>query len=174
MLWLRIALTVAGAAPLACVLWYRPPLPYWLIGAGLSMSWLGDLAMYMSGGAWDVTYLWLPVQFGLVLMGLARTMRDRAIILFCVPALGIFSAYLSGPRPDMALTLIGSLAVLYLAEGRATLALYVYFGLGTVLYFLMAARAGTPEILLPWAAYQACRVIAYAAFGRAVYQAARS
>jgi hypothetical protein len=174
MTWIAVALTVAGAIPLAFVLWVRPPVPYWLLGAGLSASWVGDLMMYRSGGAWDVAYLWLPLQFGLVLMGLARTMRDRAIILFCVPALGIFSAYLSGPRPDMALTLIGSLAVLYLAEGRATLALYVYFGLGTVLYFLMAARAGTPEILLPWAAYQACRVIAYAAFGRAVYQAARS
>jgi hypothetical protein len=149
-------------------------LPYWLIGAGLSVSWIGDLLGYWSRGAWDLAYLWLPLQFGLVLMGLARSANDRVAVAFGVPALAVLSYGLSSPRPDVALTLIGSLAVLYLADGRAALPLYLYFGLGTVLYFLMASRAGTPEILGPWAAYHTCRVIAYAAFAHATYRAARS
>lgn len=171
MVWLAAALTVAGTVPLAAVVLWRPAAPYWFVACGLSVSWIGDLLMRAGGWTWEYSYLWLPVQIGLVLWGLARTMTERTVIAFGVPGLAIMGATMTSPQPDVAVTLVGSVAILHLADGRLALPLYIYFGAGTVFYFLMAARAGTVDILPAWIGYQACRVACYSTFARSVYVA---
>lgn len=153
----------SGLIPLGAVMLWRPPVPYWLIACGFGMSWVGDTIMLETGGSWAYGYVWLPIQIGLILLALAATWAMRAAVTVGVALLTVLSV--AHARPDIVLTVVGSVWILWQAHGRVTPSLYVYFGLGTVLYLLML---GADNILPAWYGYQASRLVAYGAFCWAV------
>jgi hypothetical protein len=48
--------------------WQRTPFAYRLVGLAFGMSWVGDSAARLLGGAWSASYWWLPIQFALVMV----------------------------------------------------------------------------------------------------------
>lgn len=152
-----------GLLPLLAALIYRPPKPYWILSAAFGVSWLGD---WMSGimGVELAVYLWLPIQIGMVLWALVATTTGRRLILVGVPLLTLASAMYTAPSPELVLTVIGSVAILHLADGPVAIPLYLYFGLGTVAYLLMIRQARDGDPTEAWYLYQACRLAAYVAF----------
>ena len=169
MTWLASLLTVAPLVPMAACYLRPTPTRYRIVACGFAWSWVGDVLMMESGGLWTMGHLWVPLQIGTVLLGLSVTRRQRWAILLGIPALAVVSA-VTGPPQEAMVTLAGSALVLYAARGRMAVSLYLYFGAGSVAYFVMASRAGSPEILIPWLVYQSLRLVAYGAFVFAVWR----
>lgn len=149
--------------PLCGAMVWRPKKPYWLLAVAFGVSWIGDW-MWKTWGMEDAVYLWLPVQVGLVLWALVPSRGGRRVIIVAVPAVGLFSAAYSAPNPEFVMTVLAAVAILHLSIGRAWIPLYLYFGLGTVSYFLMMIQATTGNGAEGWYMYQGCRLAAYVAF----------
>jgi hypothetical protein len=133
----------------------------WLLACAWLVSWFGSSLQHFAGGLWWPSYVWLPVQLGLVLA--AFKPERLPLIAGALAALAVVSALLTAPGPDVLLTLVGSVGVLVLARGRYVLPVFLYFGVGSVFYLLMIQRVGdgfTPM----WLAYQGSRAAAYVAF----------
>lgn len=157
---------------LVMILWGRDaPWSYWILAAAFAVSWVGDSMAWWVGGSWEVTYLWLPVQFAVVVWALRPDQVRRWAYGFV--GLALYS-YTLGP-PDVVLSMAGSAAVCWLATGhKLRVPVWIYFGIGTALYFNMAlgiADAGSFHDR--WLAYQAARLAAFVAFGIVVYRRRR-
>ena len=142
----------------------RLPYGYWLVALAFFVSWFADSVMYFTGGEWQATYFWLPVQLWLVLLALIRAPVHRLLSAIALLLLASVSLALSWPGPDYLITVAGSVAILYLARGWLAFPLYIYFGAGTVAYLIMVPHAGSASILTPWLWYQGCRLFAFIAF----------
>lgn len=140
------------------------PRAYWLVAAAFACSWVGDTLSHR-WDMWDVTYWWLPVQIGLVLLAMTFTLRRRALVVFGVPMVALAASHLTVNGADVVLTVTGSGAILSLADGPLWQPLALYFGVGSVAYLLMVA-----EVFPAWYPYQACRLLAFASFGRLVWR----
>jgi hypothetical protein len=127
------------------------------------MSWVGDSIAWAFDGSWEGTYLWLPFQFWLIFLAFMEAPANRVFSLGAVVLLALTSWSISGAGPDVLLTLAGSVTVLVIAGGRMALPLRIYFGLGTLAYFVMATSSGN-QFLAAWGTYQGCRLLAYTLF----------
>lgn len=136
---------------------------YWLLALAFSVSWFGDSLSYASGGAWYWTYLWMPLQLWLICLAFMRDPLNRVSSLGALIFLAALSWAVSGPGPDILLTVAGSIWIILLAEGRMAPAIHIYFGLGTVAYLSMVV-APDSHVLLAWYVHQVSRMIAYAIF----------
>lgn len=143
-----------------------------LIATAFAVSWLGDTLAWATGGAWYTSHLWLPVQFGLVLWAVTERGADRVLPLALILAATLVSMAVFAPGPDVVITLTGSALVLVTAmRSRHPLALpvLIYFGVGSVCYLMMVSHYVTGTAMGGgfdswWWAYQAARVMAWAAF----------
>lgn len=138
------------------------PAPFWWVALALAVSWFADSASFYMDGTWAIDYFWLPLQFWMVACaftaGLHRALWGLGLIVTAA-----LSWDLSGPGPDFLITLVGSVSVLYLARGALALPIFLYFGLGTLAYFVMAFTPG-PDATTAWYFYQGCRLVAFLAF----------
>lgn len=132
------------------------PRAYWLVALALFVSWFADSATHFIGGAWGAWYFFLPVQLWLVLA--AFTDGRRALWALALLGLTCLSWVWHSPGPDQLVTVIGSVAILYVVRGPLLWPLSVYFGAGTVAYLVMTSQTGA-DILPAWYAYQACRAL---------------
>jgi hypothetical protein len=139
--------------------WQRTPFAYRLVALAFGMSWVGDSAARLLGGAWSASYWWLPIQFALVLVAV----KPDLLVLWALALAAIASWLMSAPGPDWFLTLVGSCLVLTFARGRIALPLWIYFGAGSVAYSWMLATMES-GILPAWYLYQWCRLTAFGAF----------
>ena len=139
------------------------PREYWLVALAFMVSWFGDSLAWALGGAWWGTYLWLPVQFWIVLMAFFKTPTNRVFSLGAVVILAASSWSVTGAGPDLLLTIAGSATVLVLMEGRLVPPLIAYFGLGTVAYLFMTSSTGD-RFMVGWYLYQSCRLLAFILF----------
>ena len=167
---------LAELAPLALLLALRERKPeHVLIACAWAMSWLGDsLARYMEG-SWEGSYVWLPAQLALVLMALLPRWTDRAAMVACVGVMAVLSYWVSAPGPDMAISIVGSSAIVVLSwfDRRYFVPLLAYFGFGTLFYLAMVEQIGT-AFFPAWWCYQASRALAYVAFFAVVVRERRT
>lgn len=165
--WLLEVLHQMALVPLVAVLLLRREGDLLFVAAGFAMSWVGDSLAGAAGGSFVPSYLWLPLQIGLVLAAFPPGEGFRGawavIVIWGAAVLAGVSYWLSAPGPDLLVTVVGSVTILAIATGDLRLPLYLYFGLGTVCYVLMAERVG--DGWLPaWWLYQGARALAYTAF----------
>ena len=162
------ALHLAALAPLAVllVLHDRSLLDrYGLVAAAFSVSWFADSLTSVTGyNGFGFDYVWIPAQILLVLYSLTDDPTYRWLLPWGAAMTAATSLAFSFPGPEVWMTVSGSVAILWLAQGRITATLYLYFGLGTVAYLLMLTQIGNPGFDAAWYAYQFCRVAAFAAF----------
>lgn len=135
----------------------------WLFAGAMAVSFVGE-TLSMSGLEWNwwPSYFWLPVQLLLALTIVAdrRALRGTALVLV---TLLIYDVAVSAPRPDVLLTAVGSVVLLYvltLVRHPLTIPLALYFGAGTACYILWVADRTIPW----WWAYQTVRVLAWASY----------
>jgi hypothetical protein len=142
-----------------------PPTPAQWVGLGLFVSWWGDSLARPLGGTLEASYVWIPVQLWMVLFPFMGSAFHRLMLAVSLLILAPISWDLpgpgKGPGADFLLNGFGFLAVLLLARGKLAFPLYIYFGLGTALYFLMMTG---PPSSLETSLYHCCRLCAYIAF----------
>jgi hypothetical protein len=165
----------SALVPLIALLWFGRGLPraYWLLGLAFAVSWIGDGVADAMGGSWLMVYLWMPVQFALIVVLFTESALWRVGSVVALFVLSGVSWTFSAPGPDMLVTLVGSIAVVSLVRGPLCVPIYLYFGAGTVAYFMMASLLASPHFMVAWYVYQACRLTAYALFIGLVLQGFR-
>ncbi|KKM08187.1 hypothetical protein LCGC14_1726370 [marine sediment metagenome] len=152
-----LALVVRGPSALAS--------SYLLVALAFGVSWVGDSVAWALGGSWAALYMWVPVQVGLVLLALVDGW-DRPKLLALVLCAAALSAAVSYPDPEVLVITMGSTAIVLLAKGDLRAPLYLYFGVGTLLYLMMVSG----EFMTYWYGYQASRVGAFVVFAALVFQ----
>jgi hypothetical protein len=151
----------AGLVPVIAALtqWQRTPRPYRLVAGAFAVSWIADSLSHYTSGSWGgIDYVWLPIQFALVLMAV----KPDLLLLWALMLTAMASWLMSAPGPDWLLTLVGSLLVLFHARGRIAVPLWLYFGAGSIAYSGMLATMS--DVLPAWYLYQGCRLTAFGAF----------
>lgn len=147
--------------------------PYWLLGVSFFVSWIGDSMADLGGRSWALSYAWIPFQIGFALWAFLDTLAQKAMAFWAVLAVALASVMLTGPDPELLLTMTGSLAIMVLARGRLAFPTWIYFGFGTTAYVFMALRRHEPGFMPAWIAYQGCRVAAYVMFAAVVIAQSR-
>jgi hypothetical protein len=132
------------------------PRVYWLVALGLSVSWFADSAQHFIGGTWGAWYVFLPLQVWLVLIAFRSDLVIPAALVLI--GLTMLSWGWSHPGPDQLVTVVGSVAVFFVARGSLYWPLSIYFGAGTVAYLFMTSQVGG-DILPAWYVYQSCRAL---------------
>lgn len=165
--WLLEVLHQMALAPLVAVLLLRRDWDAFLVAAGFAMSWVGDSIAHFTAGSFLPSYIWLPLQIGLVLAAFPPHDDFRrawaVIVIWGAAVLSGASYWMSAPGPDLLVSVVGSLTILAVATGDLRLPPYLYFGVGTTCYVLMVQRVA--DGWLPaWWLYQGARVLAYTAF----------
>ncbi len=143
-----IALIVKGPTKL--------PSSYLLLSLAFAVSWVADSVAWALGGSWGALYIAVPIQIGLVLMAVT----DRRMLALGVLGVLAVASMLTFPGPEILVTVVGSTALLVLVRGEMFWPVYLYFGLGTILYMMMV----TGEFTQYWYGYQASRLGAFAVF----------
>lgn len=134
------------------------PRVYWLVALGFFVSWFADSAMHFIGGTWGAWYLFLPVQIWLILAAFTDTALSQVYVALALICLTVASWNLSHPGPEQLVTIVGSIAILYVVRGPLVWPLSIYFGAGTVARLFMVSQVGG-DILPGWYAYQTCRAV---------------
>lgn len=170
------ALHYGALLPAFAAVLYRTRIPRGtvLVAAAFAVSWAGDGFALFTGGAWYTSYLWLPVQFGLVLWavvpGEVGRLKGLVGLLLAAGAGVVFLA----PAPDMLVTVAGAVLVVPAAlhdRHPLALAIVLYFGLGSALYLVMVSHVNDPAGFGPWWwAYQLARVAGWGAFLWAIWR----
>lgn len=158
-------------APLLYLIGFRrgAPARYWLVALGFAASWFADAGAAMLGGSWALSYVLPGVQLGLFAWALGYWLAMPAMLV----ALGAETLAMTAPVPETAVTILGSMAVVWWArETDLGLTLAVYCGLGTALYVLLAIDVWGAAFTPLWYAYQGARLVAFGLFGRAAWTAA--
>ena len=116
-----------------------------------------------------ITHYYRPVQLGLFALALGSIKLPIALLLF---------AALPGTleRPEIVLTTLGSVGVVYLARTSPWApTLIVYCGVGTLFYLGFSGETGNYErFMLYWYPYQIARLTAFALFVRQAVLLTRS
>lgn len=142
---------------------------FWFVAAAFGVSWFGDALGYWIPGAWTwLPRLWLPVQFGLILWAYIPNPLHRVMALWSLAML----AAVPSVGPDRLVTVGGSVMVLWAAlHGSLLPCVYLYWGVGSVAYLIMAGQIGEPTFLMTWYVYQAIRMASFVLFAGAVIHA---
>lgn len=163
------ALHLAALVPALALLLRGPtklPTAYLFLALAFAVSWAGDSLGWFLGESWAVAmYVWVPVQVGLVLLALVDK-RDRSKMLALVLCAAMVSAAVSYPDPEVLVITLGSTAIVLLAKGNLRAPLYLYFGVGTLLYLMMVSG----EFMTYWYGYQAARLGAFVVFAALVFR----
>ncbi len=163
------ALHLAALVPALALLLRGPtklPSAYLLLALAFAVSWAGDSLGWFLGGSWAAAmYVWVPVQVGLVLLALVDEW-DRSKMLALVVFAAVVSAFISYPDPEVLVVTLGSTAIVLHAKGDMRAPLYLYFGVGTLLYLMMVSG----EFMAYWYGYQTARLGAFVIFAALVYQ----
>lgn len=157
--------------PMALLLafWRNADAPYWLVAAGFAVSFVADSISLVFDGTWALYHVYPALQLGL--FALAFGVRWALPLLVAVAAFQVFATPLAGP--DVTVTLIGSVIVLYLARDHPLAwSMVAYCGLASVFYLLMVENLWAERFMTWWLGYQASRLLAFALFGRAAWRAA--
>ena len=164
---------VAWQLPLLPIflLWYiersrgEPPKDYVRFATALYVSWWGDLAMWLTGGSFEYSHLWAPAQLGLAYVAVIDSWGRRRMAFAGVAYLVAVALYAVEPDKGFMLWSVGGVGLLCLAWGGALYrTVFIYFGLGTVAYFVMITQIGEPFFTTSWYLYQTCRGVAIAVF----------
>lgn len=160
------ALHQSALVPLLALLIFgrESPRAWWLLALAFAVSWFGDSFAFFLGGSWAASYFWLPVQFALALVAFSPTRLWALVATVAVALLAMVSVQISAPGPEWALTLVGSITVMAVADGVLVWPAIIYFGVGSVAYLWMIGYVDADGFLVAWWTYQACRVLAFAAF----------
>ena len=144
------------------------PRAYWWLAGAFTVSWVWDSVIGWRGGAWEVFFLFLPLQMGLAVAAFRRHALIPALIVFY--ALAIVGLGL-GP-PDVLVTLLGSGTVVALAlrSEILTAPVVLYFGIGTLCYLGMIQHLDGDGFMRWWYPYQGARAAAFGAFGWEVWR----
>lgn len=142
---------------------------YVLVAAAFAVSFLADLGVLLTGHSWSVLAIYPVLQFGLFAVAFGGA---GLAILLCVVAL---LQAIGMPGPDMLVTGIGSIGVLYLATPhRLHASMLWYCGVASVCWLLMVPVRSNPDaFMLAWWPYQAARLIAFGLFVRAAWKPTR-
>lgn len=139
---------------------------WWLIAAGLAVSWIADTMTRMID--WRLmTYLYPPFQFGLIYLALLR--RHPYILLKILSGMTLLAlislAYGPLNAPEVPTQMVASILVVMFIWNRSDLGLIreglcVYFGLGLILWATCAFTVAAPDVfLLAWFGYQIARLV---------------
>lgn len=156
----------ASLLPVLFLLAFGRDLParYWLVAIGWFISWFADSIGDFIGGAWWGWYLLLPVQVWFMLAAFVGP-SERVFYAVALALLVPVSIISDAPGPEILITFIGSIAILWVARGPLAIPLYIYFGLGTIAYASMIiAFQGGGDYLSPWRLYRDCRLLAFLTF----------
>ena len=136
------------------------------LAAAFLLSLVGDSASHHFAGAWWPSFVWLPAQMTLALWAYVTDHWHRIFAGGMLVILSAASWTASYGKPDLIVTMVGSLAIVLVARGPTRAAAWAYFGFGSLFYVLMVAKIGheLPDYMRPWKLYQTCRIVAYAAF----------
>jgi hypothetical protein len=141
----------------------RYPSSYWLIALGFFVSFLGDMiALNLSGDiTWVVTHFYPPLQLGLFALALGSIKVPIALLALTAFPFGL-------DRPEILITTLGSVAVIYLArQGPWLLIMLVYCGAGTLFYLGFSSETDNVQRFMEyWYPYQGARLIAFGLFVR--------
>lgn len=136
---------------------------YWLIAAGFFVSFLGDIVALTLGGdwRWAVTHFYPALQLGLFALALGSIKVPIALLALTAFPFGL-------DRPEILITTLGSVAVIYLArQGPWFLVMIVYCGAGTLFYLGFSAETDNVQRFMEyWYPYQGARLIAFGLFVR--------
>jgi hypothetical protein len=154
-----------GALPIVWVfLFRRKATPaMWFLALAFFVSWFADSAAHFIGGSWAGRFVWLPLQLWLASLAFTKERGRRILYAFGLVFLAFASASISWPGPDIFLTLLGSIGLLWIARGKLALPVYIYFGAGSLAYLMMVNNIGA-DFLRFWYLYQGCRLVAFAVF----------
>jgi hypothetical protein len=154
-----------GVIPVLGMLIFGRKLPrvYWLVALAFFVSWFADSAMHFIGGTWEAWYFFLPVQVWLMVVAFTDNAVHWLMGAVALLLLLVASWTWHAPAPDQLVTVIGSVAILYMAGGRLAWPLYVYFGAGTAAYLVMVSQVGS-NFMPWWYCYQGCRALSYILF----------
>lgn len=138
-----------------------------LIGAAFAVSFVGDALAEALDGVWFTSYLWLPVQLGLVFCALVWRVRVLYLGLAALAFVSAFDVIVLREGPEFLLTVAGGAGIVWLnLRNPHPLAapLLLYFGVGSALYLAMIQSIGGASFEAWWWAYQGARVSAWLAF----------
>lgn len=155
--------------PIAAVLlrgWSRVPESHRWMAAAFAVSWVWDSVIGWAGGGWETAFLFLPLQIGLAIAAFRpEWLLEALVVLYGLSLAGMWV----GP-PDIAVSVLGSGAVLWLAFRTRALrwTTGLYFGVGTLAYLAMIA---VPEdaFMRAWYGYQGARGAAFGVFIAGLY-----
>ena len=141
----------------------RVPLPYAWVATGLFISWIADSVQHYTGGGWWHWYLFLPVQVWVILQAFIKSPTNRLMAGWALIILTSISVAISAPGLDIIVTGFGSIAILFVAQGRLLIPLFIYFFFGSIASIVMAWIP--PDVsMVPWYCYQSCRLLASISF----------
>lgn len=159
------ALHWSALVPLAYLVGFRPDAPrgYWLVALGFSVSvFAGLVSLAWPGLNWGITHFYPVVQFSLFA---AAASPIGAAVMFAagVPAV-VFALTQGMGSPEIVFTGMGSaLVVMIVQRERWAPVLYLYCGLGTLLYLPFATEVDNGLFWWFWWPYQAVRLTSFGA-----------
>lgn len=140
------------------------PVKYWLVAFAFASSWFADWVASALSGSWSVLHFLPSIQLGLFAYAFGSVL---------VPA-ALFSMTLIPPydAPDVLVTVVGSIAVLYLSMGDDLApAMLAYAGVASALYIVLVMTMASERFMWFWPPYQAARLVSFGLFTRAVCHA---
>ena len=143
----------------------RIPGSYLLLALAFAASWVGDSLSGIMGGSWVPLYGWVPVQMLLALFAVEADLWRWVAIPIMVGLVPI-SIVLTYPGPEILIMVLGSGCLMLVTKGRFRWPIFLYFGIGTVMYIVMVMGS---EFITFWYGYQAARVAGIMAFVALVF-----
>lgn len=136
---------------------------YYLVAYGFFVSFAADVLVWTLGGSWAVLQWYPVVQFSLF----AAAFGAWGIVLL-LPWIALLQAW-GVPGPDMMVTALGSVAVLYVSDRHPLRASMLWYcGVASAMWILMVPARESPELFMWfWWPYQFARLTAFGLFARA-------
>lgn len=157
-----------------------PPVVYWLVAAGLAVSWVADSYVELAGtNPWWVSYVYPPIQAGLIFWGVTRLETSEATRMSVAAALAVvaLASMASGPmdRPEAVAQGLAAVVVVVAIRrhhelGLLRYGLLVYFGLGLGWWVLWPLTFGGPHFVTVYYGYQMTRMAGLALASVAMWQ----
>lgn len=166
----QLATEVAHFAPLAPLAWLFVQRSlnrtYVLVALAFATSAGVETVQWMIGGSLALTPYFPILQFGL----LAAAFGGWGLVVL-LPWVAVLQQ-LGMPGPDMMVTAVGSLGVLYLVGDHPLRASMLWFcGVALVFTLPMVASVGDPETFMVfWWPYQLARLTAFGLFVKAAWK----
>ncbi len=138
-----------------------PRKEYALLTSAFFMSWVGDSLSTNPEQSVNWLYFWAPAQIIFAFASIIEKWNLRRVSINT--AVCTFTLLLTQLNPETGVYLwtIGSIGLLALGRRSAVrIPLFIYFGLGTVMYLLMINSIPSPQVMNLWILYQSCRLAA--------------